>query len=167
MHASVLDTPSHRSQSIRARGQAVLNQSASFLDSNIPLRDASHADVVSYSVETIWRKAECIATLTDGRKVKLHDTWQFIGYTGHDPVRFLLFQCNDSHIEVQIDTRRAVVAVEQNQRASAFRNWIERSWGPLATRFLNELSGRPAQARALNRDRIYTTIHGGQVTLAG
>ena len=167
MHADVLDTPSLRPQSIRARGQAVLNQSASFLDSNIPLRNASHADVVSYSVETVWRKAECIATLANGRKVKLHDTWQFIGYTGHDPVRFLLFQCSDRHIEVQIDTRRAVVAVGRNQRAGAFRDWIERCWGPLATSFLNELGGQPMQARAADRDRIYTTIHGGQVTLAG
>ncbi len=167
MHANVLDTPSLRPQSIRARGQAVLNQSASFLDSNIPLRKASHADVVSYSVETIWRKAECIATLANGRKVKLHDTWQFIGYTGHDPVRFLLFQCNGRHIEVQIDTRSTVVAVEQNYRASAFRNWIERCWGPLATRFLNELSGQPMQSKAPASDGIYTTIHGGQVTLAG
>jgi len=167
MHANVLETPTLRQQSIRARGQAVLNQSASFLDSNIPLRDASHADVVSYSVETIWRKAECIATLTDGRKAKLYDTWQFIGYTGHDPVRFLLFQCSDSHIEVQIDTRRAVVAVEQNQRAGAFREWIERCWGPLATKLLNELTVQPVRVSPLDRDRTYTTIHGGQVTLAG
>jgi hypothetical protein len=167
MHANVLDTPSLRQQSSRARGQAVLNQSASFLDSNIPLKGASHTDVVSYSVETIWRKAECIATLADGRKVKLHDAWQFIGYTGHDPVRFILFQRKGRHIEVQIDTRCTVIAVEQNQRASAFRSWVERSWGPLATRFLNELRAQPAQAKSLDRERIYTTIHGGQVTLAG
>ena len=167
MHANVLDTPSLRPQSIRARGKAVLNQSAYFLDSNIPLRNASHADVVSYSVETIWRKAECIATLANGAKAKLHDAWQFIGYAGHDPARFLLFQCGNRHIEVQINTRRAVVAVEQNKRAGAFRNWIERCWGPLATKFLNELSAQPVHARSLDRDRIYTTIHGGQLTLAG
>jgi len=74
MHANVLDIPSHSRQSVRARAPAVLNRSASFMDSNIPLRDASHADVVSYSVETIWRKAECIATLSNSRKDKQHDS---------------------------------------------------------------------------------------------
>jgi len=167
MHANVLDIPSHSQQSVRARAPAVLNRSASFLDSNIPLRDASHADVVSYSVETIWRKAECIATLSDGRKVKLHDSWQFIGYTGRAPVRFMLFLCNGRHIEVQIDTRCAVVAVEQNQRAGAFRNWLGRTRRSLATIFLDDSSVQSAQARVLYRDRIYTTIHGGQLTLAG
>ncbi len=163
MHANVLDTPSHRQQSIRARGQAVLNQSASFLDSNIPLKDASHTDVVSYSVETIWHKAECIATLACGRRVKLHDAWQFIGYTGHNPARFMLFLCSGRHVEVQIDTRRAVVGVEQNQRAGAFRHWFR----TLLARFAIDLGVQSMQAKTLDRNRVYTTIHGGQFTLAG
>ena len=163
MHANVLDTPSHRQQNIRARGQAVLNQSASFLDSNIPLKDASHADVVSYAVETIWRKAECIATLACGRRVKLHDAWQFIGYAGHNPARFMLFLCNGRHIEVKIDTRRAVVAVEQNQRAGALRHWFR----TLLAGFANDSGVLSMQAKAPDRNRVYTTIHGGQFTLAG
>jgi hypothetical protein len=163
MHANVLDTPSHRQQSIRASGQAVLNQSASYLDSKIPLKDASHADVVSYSVETIWRKAECIATLACGRRVKLHDAWQFIGYTGHNPARFMLFLCNGRHVEVQIDTRRAVVAVEQNHRAGAIRHWFR----TLVGRFAFDLGVQSMQAKTPDRNRIYTTIDGGQFTLAG
>ncbi len=163
MHANVLDTPSHRQQSIRAGGQAVLNQSASFLDSNIPLKDASHADVVSYSVETIWHKAECIATLACGRRVKLHDAWQFIGYTGHNPARFMLFLCSGRHVEVQIDTRRAVVGVEQNQRAGAFRHWFR----TLLAGFAIDLGVQSMLPKTLDRNRVYTTIHGGQFTLAG
>jgi len=163
MHANVLDTPSHRQQSIRASGQAVLNQSASYLDSRIPLKDASHADVVSYSVETIWRKAECIATLACGRRVKLRDAWQFIGYTGHNPARFMLFLCNGRHVEVQIDTRRAVVAVEQNHRAGAIRHWFR----TLVGRFAFDLGVQSMQAKTPDRNRVYTTIDGGQFTLAG
>ena len=163
MHANVLDTPSHRQQSIRASGQAVLNQSASYLDSRIPLKDASHADVVSYSVETIWRKAECIATLACGRRVKLRDAWQFIGYTGHNPARFMLFLCNGRHVEVQIDTRRAVVAVEQNHRAGAIRHWFR----TLVGRFAFDLGVQSMQAKTPDRSRVYTTIDGGQFTLAG
>ena len=98
MHANVMESSSHRQQSIQA--QVVPDHTVSFLDSAIPLKDASHGDVVRYAVETIWRKAECIATLIDGTKTKLRDSWQFIGYTGNDPVRFLLFRSDESHIEV-------------------------------------------------------------------
>lgn len=72
------------------------------LDNAIPLDGASHDEVAEYSVETIWRKAECIATLFDGSRVKLRDAWQFVGYSGRDPVRSLLFCHEGSHIEVRI-----------------------------------------------------------------
>ena len=72
------------------------------LDNAVPLEGASHDEVVKYSVETIWRKAECIATLVNGNRVKLRDTWQFVGYSGRDPVRSLLFCHEGSHIEVRI-----------------------------------------------------------------
>ena len=41
------------------------------LDSLIPLRNASHADVVEYRVEIPMRYAECYAILTDGRRARL------------------------------------------------------------------------------------------------
>ena len=46
-------------------------EKAEFLDQAIPLKGASHADVVSYSVEIPMRYAEVLATLADGSKVKL------------------------------------------------------------------------------------------------
>ena len=127
MHANVLESSSQRQQSIQAR--AVPDHTVSLLDSAVPLKDASHGDVIRYSIETIWRKAECIATLIDGTKTKLRDSWQFIGYTGHDPVRFLLFRSDESHIEV---AARA-----------------------------NVINLTP------NRARIYTSVDGSQVSLAG
>ena len=100
MHANVMESSSHRQQGIRAKAQAAPDHTVSLLDSAVPLKDGSHGSVIRYSVETIWRKAECIATLIDGTKTRLRDSWQFIGYTGHDPVRFLLFRSDESHIEV-------------------------------------------------------------------
>lgn len=149
MQTSVLEAPSLRSQSSVARNQAVRNKSVSFLDSSIPLKDASHGDVVRYSVETVWRKAECIATLADGRKAKLGDTWQFIGYTGHNPARRLLFRCNGRHIEVQIESGQLIVAAEQRRTESRFED------------IKNSL------IRVLNRRRTYTAVDGSLVSLAG
>lgn len=110
MRAGLLTTPENQAQPNLSPSPAIINPSAFFLDGKVPLVNASHADVVSYSVEIIWRKAECIATLACGNRVKLADAWQFIGYTGRDPVRRLLF-CNDGlYIELRVDAAQLVVA---------------------------------------------------------
>ena len=149
MQTSVLEAPSSRQQNTVASNQASRNHSVSFLDSSIPLKDASHGDVVSYAVETIWRKAECIATLADGSKTKLHDAWQFIGYTGHGAARCLLFSNNGRHIEVQIDSGQLIVAAEQRRAESRFED------------IKNSL------IRVLSRRRTYTAVDGSLVSLAG
>ena len=163
MHANVLATPSHRQQSTTARGQAVLNHTVSFLDSAIPLKDVSHADVVRYSVETIWRKAECVATLADGRRVKLSDAWQFIGYTGHDPVRCLLFSNNGQHIEVRIDTEQLTIAVEANDTGYVLRNWLGLIKSTLVAMFVTDGS---SLVKVLDRSRTYTAVDGSQFSPA-
>jgi len=61
------------------------------LDDLIPLRDASHTDVVEYSVEVPFRYAECYALLQDGRKVSLLEPRKFVGWSSHNPNRTLLF----------------------------------------------------------------------------
>ena len=67
----------------------------------IPLRDASHADVVQYVVEIPMRYAECVALLEDGRKVGLKDRRRFVGWYDMGPKRFLLFRKNLLHIELR------------------------------------------------------------------
>lgn len=160
MHADVLDTTSPRQQSIPARSKAALSHTVSFLDSTIPLRNASHRDVVRYSVETIWRKAECIATLADGSTTKLDDAWQFIGYTG----RFLLFRSNDLHIEMQIDTEQPIIALETNSTRYLIRNWME-SIKHTVTAMVTKTGG--LRTRFLDRNRRYTAVDGSQVSLEG
>ena len=159
MQTGILEAPSQQ-QSIAASSQAVCSNSASFLDSSSPLKDASHGDVVSYSVETIWRKAECIATLADGRKTKLCDAWQFIGYTGKNSARRLLFRNNGLHIEVQIDSNQLQVALEQKPARDLFAA-IKLRLATLLSANSNSL------IRVLNRSRVYTAVDGSQVSLAG
>lgn len=83
--------------------RAEKNRTAAYLDQVIPLKGASHADVVSYSVEIPMRYAECFARLRDGRKVRLADRSRFIGWSGDDAKRSLLFRKNLLHIELCID----------------------------------------------------------------
>jgi malate synthase len=163
MHTKVLVTASHQQHSIRDCSQVARNCMASYLDQAIPLHGASHADVVSYSIETIWRKAECIALLADGRKAKLHDAWQLIGYRGQDPARLLLFCSGGLHIEVQIDSGQLMVAVAANDTGNWLRNWpgfIRRSLAAMST------AGRKSRPGILRKDRIYTAVDGSLVSLA-
>jgi len=158
MQTNALEAPSRRPQSIVASSQVDSNNSVSFLDSTIPLKDASHGDVVSYSVETIWRKAECIATLSDGSKAKLCDAWQFIGYTGQKPAQRLLFRNEGLHIEVRVDSDQLIVAVEQKGKLFGVIK------STLATRLA---ANGNSLIRVLNRRRVYTAVDGSQVSLAG
>lgn len=158
MRADTLATARDQAQRNFAANPVSANPATCFLDKAVPLVDASHCDVVRYTVETIWRKAECIATLNDGSRVKLRDAWQFIGYTGRDPVQCLLFCNNGLHIEVQIDAAQPVVAVGLDDEHDMSLDCL---------RLMREMltSYDKIQTRARNRDRSYTTVDGCQVTL--
>lgn len=80
---------------------------ARILDNLIPLRGASHADVVEYRVEIPMRYAECYAILVDGRKVKFVEPRKFLGWSSHDSRRSLLFRNNDITLEVEVDNLAA------------------------------------------------------------
>jgi hypothetical protein len=77
------------------------------LDDLIPLRDASHTDVVEYSVEVPFRYAECYALLQDGRKVSLVEPRKFVGWSSHNPSRTLLFRVNGAHLELDVEEELA------------------------------------------------------------
>ena len=79
----------------------------SLLDDLIPLRGASHTDVVEYSVEVPYRYAECYAILTDGRKVSLVEPRKFVGWSSHNPSRTLLFRVNGAHLELDVEDELA------------------------------------------------------------
>ena len=81
----------------------MLEQAMKILDEVIPLDGASHTDVVRYSVEIPVRYAECFALLSDGRKVGLAEPRRFVGWSGNDPDKSLLFRNNGSHIELGVE----------------------------------------------------------------
>lgn len=72
------------------------------LDDLIPLRCASHADVVEYCVDIPIRYAECFARLADGRKVALQSPRKFVGWSSHTKNRSLLFRGKTSTLQLDI-----------------------------------------------------------------
>ena len=77
----------------------------SLLDEAIPLQGASHADVIEYCVEIPMRYAECLAVLSDGRKVGLQEPRKFMGWSHNSRNRSLLFRSNGKHFEVAVEER--------------------------------------------------------------
>lgn len=117
----------------------------SVLDDAIPLRDASHADVVEYLVESPLRYAECFALLGDGRKVGLQNPRQFVGWSGHDRNRSLLFCSNGKHYEVAVEA-----------------DLLGQSAGCIRTVFLESKADRRSSV-----GRKFIGIDGGVVILPG
>jgi len=164
MHANTMEALSPQRQDDIGVGRTAHDPVIRFLDAAIPLRNASHGDVVRYDVQTIWRHAECIATLSDGRKAKLSDSWQFIGYTGKEPARRLLFRSKASHIEVRIDGGELLVATEAQHTGYALHRLAGSIRRGLAALFPRNAGSRIS---VLDRARLYTAVDGSQVSAAG
>ena len=79
------------------------DSNSSILDEAVPLKGASHADVVRYTIKVPTQYAECFAVLADGSKVPLAHKRQFVGWTSRDAKRSLLFESGDCRIEARID----------------------------------------------------------------
>ena len=107
----------------------LLENTARILDSLIPLRNASHADVVEYRVQIPMRYAECIAVLFDGRTVKFAEPRKFLGWSSHEERRSLLFRHHGITLEVEVDNlaaERARSTVRRINLQAAFREGASR-----------------------------------------
>jgi len=80
------------------------------LDDLIPLKGASHTDVIEYSVEVPFRYAECFAIMEDGRKVSFIEPRRFVGWSSYNPSRTLLFRVKGAYIELDIEDQLAGMA---------------------------------------------------------
>ena len=87
------------------------------LDAILPLRGASHADVVRYSVDVPMRYSECCATLKDGSTARLRNAGQFVGWTGMNGGRSLLFRTSSGRI---------VLGAERRSHARGIQKFIAR-----------------------------------------
>ena len=74
-----------------------------YLDREIPLQGASHAEVENYTIEIPMRYAILVANLADGRKARLKDSRKFVGWSGWESRRSYLFRSDEQYIEVKTD----------------------------------------------------------------
>ena len=152
------------------RGAAVIAYAADFLDRAIPLGEGSH----TAPSDAAYRAAP-----------------SFAGYAEKGDCRRYLFRHHGLHIEIQVDPTHpigreapgnvsdvvlesalttiqdcedSVAAVDAEDKAGVYRNWLGLMTGALEASF--EKGGR-TMTRRLNADRVYTGADGDEFTLSG
>ena len=163
-----------------ARGERVIAWGRAFLDQAVPLADGSHADVTEYSI-------------ADGQMIPaLADPSQMIGWQGDPsgPAAILLVN-NGLHLEIQIDPddsigatdaagvkdialeaavtaimdcEDSVAAVDAEDKALAYRNWLGLNRGDLTEEVTK---GDTTFVRRMESDRLYASPQGGSQELPG
>jgi len=170
-----------------ARGARVIAWAKKFLDEEVPLAGASHADVRAYRVDG----GKLVADTSKGA-ASLSDPALFVGYRGDaaSPSAILL-RHNQLHIELQVDRAHeigssdlagvadvlmesavttimdcedSVAAVDGEDKALAYGNWLGLMKGDLVEAVSK--GGRSFQ-RKLNPDREYTAPNGSAFSLKG
>ena len=163
-----------------ARGDRVIAWGRNFLDQVAPLATGSHADTESYTIER--------GVLTPA----LADNDQLVGWQG-DPSQpaAILLKNNGLHVEIQIDPEHnvgatdkagvkdllvesaistimdcedSVAAVDAEDKALAYRNWLGLNTGKLAEEVTK---GGETFTRRMNSDRLYASPDGLSFTLPG
>ncbi len=137
-------------------------------------------------------RGELKIALHSGGRVSLKDPSQFKGYAGPGQTPdLILLEHNSLHIEIHIDRTHtigktdaagvsdvilesaittimdcedSIAAVDAQDKAAAYRNWLGLMDGTLTARFAK---GGATVERALNPDREYTAPHGTGLTLPG
>ncbi len=170
------------------RGQHVIDFARGVLNHAAPLTGGSHVDATLYAVEN----GALAVTQKDGAKAALADPAKFIGWRGPaEAPSAVLLAHNGLHLEIQIDRTHnigkgdpagvadvlieaaltaiqdcedSVAAVDAEDKAGVYRNWLGLMRGDLAASFAK---GGHTETRRLDEDRAYSAPGGGEVTLRG
>ncbi|WP_207062219.1 malate synthase G [Motiliproteus sp. SC1-56] len=170
------------------RGAKVIAYGRQLLDEIAPLSEGSHADATSYSVQA----GALHVRLNTGAESTLQTPSRFVGFQGEpSSPQAVLLKHNNLHLEIQIDPQHpigktdaagikdvlveaavttimdcedSVAAVDAEDKALAYRNWLGLMKGTLEESL--EKGGKTL-LRRLNPDREYQQPQGGTLTLKG
>lgn len=169
------------------RGGKVIEFASNFLDEAMPLAKAKHKDVIGYLIE----EGKLVARLESG-ETSLADAGQFVGYNGDvSAPSAILLKHHGLHLEIQIDRadpvgkdqkagvkdvlmeaaittiqdcEDSITAVDAEDKAVVYRNWLGLNKGNLVEEF--EKDGTTIR-RTMNPDRQYLTPEGEPMSLPG
>ncbi|MEZ5568166.1 MAG: malate synthase G [Halioglobus sp.] len=170
------------------RGAKVIAYARHFLDTYCPLASGSHADAVSYAIVD----GALVVELRDGATSSLAEGSALRGYCGmQDSPSCILLRHHGLHIEIQIDRQHpvgstdaagvkdllleaalttiqdcedSIAAVDAEDKAVAYRNWLGLMRGDLQDSFNK---GGSSVTRSLNPNRRYTGVDGSTLELPG
>lgn len=170
------------------RGAKVVAFARNFLDQSTPLNKGSHADAVSYTVNS----GKLSVTLKDGSHSELKDSAQFAGFQGEALApSAVLLKNNGLHIDVRIDRSKpigkddpagiadvviesalstildledSVTVVDGDDKVAAYENWLGILKGTLSEAVSK---GGKFFTRTLNADREYMSPNGQSLKLHG
>jgi malate synthase len=169
------------------RGAKVIQRVRDFLDQSCPLSNGSHHDATAYRIQSGGLQVQC-----GGKTTELENPKQLLGYRGEKeaPEAILLIN-NRLHIEIQLDSESeigridkaevsdvlleaaittiqdcedSVAAVDGEDKAEVYRNWLGLMSGELQETFIK--SGT-SLTRVLSEDRQYLSPEGDEFTLPG
>ncbi|MEM7285460.1 MAG: malate synthase G [Actinomycetota bacterium] len=172
-----------------ARGDRVIAWARGFLDRSVPLASGSHVGSIGYAIVD----GALAVTAANGSTSGLADPDQFVGYTGEaDAPTAVMLRNNGLGVEIRIDPadsvgatdgagaadvhlesavtaimdcEDSVAAVDAEDKALAYRNWLGLMKGDLTEEVTK---GDRTFTRDLDPDRTYTSPDGaGTVTLPG
>jgi len=170
------------------RGARVVAAGNAFLDAHWPLAEGSHADATAYRIAD----GALVVRLAEGAEAGLADPAQLAGFQGElERPPAVLLQNHGLHLEIQIDPEHpigakspagvkdlmlesavtaiqdcedSVAAVDAEDKALVYRNWLGLMRGGLTTQFSKQ--GRMVD-RHLEPDRSYTAPDGSELVLPG
>lgn len=170
------------------RGATVVARAAEYLDAHVPLEGASHAKATAYTVNDA---GHLVVALDDGSETGLVDPDQFAGMQEEGSRRIILLRHNGLHIEIIIDPEHpigkksaagvcdvvleaalttiqdcedSVAAIDAEDKAAVYRNWLGLMRGDLADTFDK---GGKTVTRTLAPDRTYQSPDGNTFDLPG
>ncbi|WP_240230204.1 malate synthase G [Devosia lacusdianchii] len=173
-----------------ARGAAVVEKAAAFLDEAFPLATGSHRDVTGYHVVKNGDHAHFEVDTSAGR-TGLRDPGAFVGYGGTEASGELVLRHHGLHVILVIepgsviggthkagladiiveaalttiqDCEDSVAAVDAEDKVGVYRNWLGLMNGTLEDTF--EKNGRQI-TRKLKADRTYKGVDGQPLVLKG